>query len=249
MQERIHEARAQAAASPREAYGFYRLGQIYFDADSLARATAALEQALARDRFHAPALSLLSLLHYKAGRHEQAVTMLEAARGQWDSFPDGMPAAILAGLALHYEALDRQDLARSVMASLPRPERGDVVSATTYLRLRSASPDSAVALAGAAVKEHPRSASSQNNYGITRLRAGDPMSARRAFQTAIELDPKLPGPYYNLAILEKYYLLDDRAASRWFKLYWERSHDDPDALAGVFGKAESKELAKKGEAP
>jgi Flp pilus assembly protein TadD len=84
------------------------------------------------------------------------------------------------------------------------------------------------------VRDEPKRAANQNNYGITRLRAGDPDGAREAFQKAIKLDPTLPGPYYNLAILEKFYLFDDAAAAKWYAAYRARSSDDPDGLAHVF---------------
>ena len=107
-----------------------------------------------------------------------------------------------------------------------------------------------MAAAEQAVREHPGSAAHQNNYGITRLRAGDVEGARKAFAAAIDRDSKLAGPYYNLAILEKYYRFDDGAASRWFGEYWKRSHDDPDGLAAVFGMKPVRSLAaEKGDVP
>jgi tetratricopeptide (TPR) repeat protein len=246
LEERLRQARAESQAAPREPYWPCRLAQLYLDADSVAKAEEALEAALARDRLYAPALSLLSKLHYRAGRHEQAVAVLEAARSTAGAFPAGPPVELLAGLALHYEALGRLDLARGVLAAIPREARGEAGGIAAYLALR-ASPDSALALARASARARPRSAASQNNYGIALLRAGDPAAAGRAFRAAIELDPELAGPYYNLAILERYYLLDDQAALRWFELYWQRSHDDPDGLAPAFGKTAPGELAKKGE--
>jgi Tfp pilus assembly protein PilF len=78
------------------------------------------------------------------------------------------------------------------------------------------------------------SAVNLNNFGITRLRAGDVDAARRAFARAIDRNPALPGPYYNLAILEKFYVFDEAAAARWFSQYWSRSTEDPDSLRAVF---------------
>ena len=118
-------------------------------------------------------------------------------------------------------------------------------SAGVYVALRGDAPDSASAAAAGLVREHPQSAVNQNNYGITRLRAGDPEAASNAFLLAIELDASLPGPYYNLAILEKYYRLDDAAAERWFRKYRERATDDPDGLAQGFEKSAPKVAEKK----
>ena len=91
----------------------------------------------------------------------------------------------------------------------------------------------------------------QNNFGITKLRAGDVRAAREAFLAAIELDAKLPGPYYNLAILEQFYTFDEPAARRWFDAYWQRAKDDPDSLVRALGAHranESDDLAKQGGA-
>jgi Tfp pilus assembly protein PilF len=96
------------------------------------------------------------------------------------------------------------------------------------------------------VRDDPKSGACRNNYGITRLRAGDPAAAREALQAAIQIDPRLPGPYYNLAILEKYYALDDAAAERSFGQYWERSHADPDRLAQALAPGHGpKDLAER----
>jgi len=245
--ERVSEARDQSALAPSDPYWPCRLGELYLAADSLARAEAAFKTALGRDSSYAPALSQLSKLYFGTGRHQEAVQMLEAARSNPERFPDGMPPALLTGLALHYDALDRADLASGVMAAIPRSGRSAAGSSVVYLLLRGSDPDSASDLARSDLNQNPKSAARQNNYGITRLRAGDPSSARRAFLEAIELDPSLPGPYYNLAILEKYYALDDSAATRWFTLYRSRSSDDPDGLGEVFGKSEAKVAEKRNE--
>ncbi len=231
----MEEARRQTDLAPADPFWPYRLAELYCAADSVSRAESALLASLARDRFFAPALSLLSKLYFEGGRHAEAVEMLEAARASHEAFPGGMPAELLEGLALHYDALDRVDLAAGVLAGVPRSSSRRTESPFVYLTLRGEAPDSAATLAAAALKTDPKSAVNQNNYGITRLRAGDLEAARQAFLAAVELDPRLPGPYYNLAILEKYYRFDDEAGARWFRLYGERSTLDPDGLLEVFG--------------
>jgi len=239
----LADARAQSALAPGEPYWPFRIAQLYAGADSTARAEAELKVSLAHDANYAPALSLLSRLYYQSRRHQEAIQLLEAARQRPKAFPNGVPQTLLAGLALHYDAIDRHDLAQQVMSEVTRPDPREGGPAFVYLTLRGDQPEGAGDLAARVVAENAKSAASQNNYGITRLRAGDPESARRAFEKAIDLDPSLPGPYYNLAILEKFYLLDNEAATRWFARYWEHSHDDPDGLAGAIGGV--KDLAGK----
>jgi tetratricopeptide (TPR) repeat protein len=238
----FQEAREQMTAQPQEPYWPYRMAELYLHADSLAKAEAALQAALTRNPGYAPALALLSKLYYESARYEQGARLLEAARSEPGRFPEGFPPELSAALALHEEALGRPDLAAQAMASVPKSRAGSV---GVFVTMRGDSPDSATAAATALVRDHPKSAINQNNYGIARLRAGDPAEASKAFQRAIEIDPALPGPYYNLAILEKYYRLDDAAAERWFHQYRERATDDPDGLAQVFDRAPAKPMAEK----
>jgi len=239
----LAEARTRVASFPDDPYWHFRLGQFYAAADSNAEAEAAYRSALARDAQYAPAMAALSKLYYQTGRHEEAVRMLEPVRSNPATFTEDSRAALLAGMALHLDALGRPDLAE---ATVPRSE-GDLKHtgpAMVYVGLRGDRPDSVADLARATLREDSHSAVNLNNYGITRLRAADPKAARKAFHDAIERDPSLPGPYYNLAILEKFYFVDDEAAAGWFRDYWKRSHDDPDSLRAVF---ESKPVAQKGE--
>jgi len=231
--------------SPDQPYEWYKVAQKRVRADSLESAEAALRSALAMDRAYAPALAMLSRLYYDTGRHAQGIQLVESARSHAGEFAGGFPPALTAGLALHYEALGRHDDARHALQSIGGGRSADVGTAWSYVLLRGATPDSATAPAAADVREHPKSAEAQNNYGITRLRAGDLDAARAAFHKAIDLDAKLPGPYYNLTILEKFYALDDAAAARWFRAYRERSSEDPDSLFAVLGREPARNLAGK----
>ncbi len=235
--------RARMAEAPAEPFWPYRLGVLYAQADSTQEAEAALRRALALDPAHAPSLALLSDLYFKAGRHDEAIRMLENARAH--AFPEGMPAALLEGLALHYDAVDRVADARAALAAAPASDAGR--SARVYLELRGEAAGGADALAEEAAQRAPKSAVNQNNLGIARLRAGDPDGAEKAFTKAIDLDASLPGPYYNLAILAKFYRFDDAAAARWFRAYRERANADPDGLAGVIGGEEARPIAERKE--
>jgi tetratricopeptide (TPR) repeat protein len=242
----LAEARARAAAEPAEPYWPYRAGQLLVAADSLRPAQIELRTALARDPGYAPALSLLSKLDFDSGRHAEAVALLEPVLRAPERYSAAERAGLLAGLAMHYDALGRTDLAAATLATLTRREQERAGAAAVYVELRGEHPDSAADLARAALDDDQKSAVNQNNYGIARLRAGDPKAARTAFLAAIDRDPELPGPYYNLAILEKYYRFDDAAAGRWFSAYWKRSQEDPDSLGRVLG---GKPLAQGGNQP
>jgi len=247
--QKLAEARDQAALDPAQPYWPYRSAQVYVEHDSLARAEAALQAALARDPGYLPALMLLSKLYYDSGRNRDGVTLLETARTRPGAFPDGVPSSLLAGLALHYEALGRHDQAAAVVANAKSADAGKAGTALVYVTLRGDHPEAATDLAKAALDDNPHSAANQNNYGITRLRAGDPKAARDAFLKAIDIDPKLPGPYYNLSIVARFFFFDEEEAARWLKAYRERSSEDPDNLFGPVAKGEPKPMPEKERQP
>lgn len=243
----IRDAREQAALDSSSAAWPYETARLCLAADSLAAAGAALEMALERDPCHAPSLSLASKLDYDAGRHDRAIERLEGARARADCFPDDLPASLLLGLALHYQAAGRRADARELVGALPRPLPAEARSAVVSLMLLGASPDSAAPHATAALAAEKQSAVHLNNHAITLLRAGNPEAARSEFLAAIERDPKLAGPYYNLAILEQYYTFDEAAAARWFTAYRERAAADPDSLAPALERARARDLAEGGK--
>ena len=240
-------ARAAEAQSPHDArdpFWPYQSAVRLVAADSLAPAEAELEAALALDPAYAPALSLLSKLLFASGRHREAVTLLEP-----DAYAPEARLQLLAGLALHEDALGEAERAARALAPVIEAGSRQAGSAGVYVTLRGETPDAATELAKDVARRDGRSAVNQNNLGITRLRAGDVDGARKAFASAIEHDASLPGPYYNLAILEKYYRFDDAAAARWFAEYWNRSHDDPDGLRGVFAAGLPPEAPTQGGRP
>ncbi len=246
-QQQVYEARDQSSVDVTEPYWPYRLGEVYAEADSNARAESALKSSLRRDPSYAPALALLSKLYYDTGRHQEGVELLESAGNRKGAFPDGLPPSLLGGLALHYEALGRHDFAAAVIAGAKPSDAGKAGSALVYVTLRGDDPSAATDMARAALDNDSKSAANHNNYGITKLRAGDPKAARDAFLRAIDLDSKLAGPYYNLAIVDRFYFLDDEASARWLKEYRERATEDPDGLFKQFEKAEPKPVAEKGQ--
>jgi tetratricopeptide (TPR) repeat protein len=244
-EEALAEAQLLTTMQPTEAYWPYRAGELLLAKGAAIEAEEALKTSLARDPSHAPALSLLSKIYFDAKRHEEAVVMLEAVRSNARVFPGGMPRTLLEGLALHYDALGRPDVAAAVLDDIARSGAANAASPLVYLRLRGDTPDAANDPARTALDRNPRSAANYNNYGITLLRTGDPKAARKAFLTAIDIDPDMPGPYYNLAILEKYYLFHDDSAARWFRMYRDRANDDPDGLAQVLVKPAPDRVAEK----
>ena len=242
--ESMLDLQQQSEWAPAEPYWPYRMAEAHLSAGDPIEAETQLRAALERDSFYPPALSLLSQIYFDTGRHQQAIDMLEAARAEPERFAGGVPQALLEGLALHYDTIDEVERAEEILALIPGGQNARSSSPAVYLLLRSDKPGQADELAVAALKKNDKSAVNQNNYGITRLRAGDPTGAREAFLRAIKIDPSLPGPYYNMAILEKYYAFNDEKAEGWFRQYQERSTEDPDGLYGEFEGELSESLSK-----
>lgn len=242
----LGEAREHAVENPNEPWWPYRAAQLEATAGHTAAAENSLRTALARDSTYVPALTRLSRMLYEQGRHDEAVRLLAAVRDQRVSLRATDRAAVLSGLALHEVALGHEDEARSTLALLGHGERDEAAGVAAYLALRGSSADSAVKLTEAALKAAPESAANHNNHGIALLRSADPDAAAREFERAMALDPSLPGPYYNLAILERWYRLDPVAAAQRFQQYWTRSHADPDSLYAELGHGSPTPVAEEG---
>jgi tetratricopeptide (TPR) repeat protein len=244
----IAALQARSLEEPENPYWLYRLAELHVaDTDPVA-AESSLRFALQRNPNHEPSLSLLSKVWWDTGRHDEAVSLLETAR----SASGGLSPELLTALALHYDALDRPDLAESIAASVePSADWARDGSALAYVRLRGDGFAQSEAVARRALDADPESAVNHNNYGIAKLYVGDPESARKSFLTAVDLDPSLPGPLYNLAIVERFYRFDDDAARDWFRKYRELSSEDPDGLAELLSveMANEPSLAEPQETP
>jgi tetratricopeptide (TPR) repeat protein len=242
----LGEAHERMVEEPTEPWWPTRAAQLEAAAGHTAAAENSLRTALLRDSAYAPALTQLSRMLYDQGRHDEAVRLLEPVRDQRVSLNASDRAAVLAGLALHEAALGRDDEARATLDQLGHADRDDAAGVAALLALRGRSADSAVKLTQAAVKAVPGSAANHNNLGIALLRAADPDGAAREFEKAIALDPRLPGPWYNMAILERWYRLDRAAAAQRFQQYWSRSHADPDSLYAELGHEPPAPVAEEG---
>lgn len=240
----IVAAPAEPERAP-DAFDLTKAADRALERDSLEVAEAQLREALRLEPAYAPALSRLSRLFHRTGRHAQAVERLAPVRDGSLALSRADRHTLLAGLALHLDALGEWAEAEAVLQQIPLTERVDDGGARVFLLLRGATPDAAVALAESQADDDGRNAAVANNLGIVRLRQGETEAARKAFLRAIDLDAAIAGPYYNLAILEKYYRLDDEEAAKWFSRYRARSSDDPDSLFAVFGRGESRPVAER----
>ncbi len=246
-QQELDLARSQTVLAPREAFWPYHRGSLHAAVGATEEAEAALREAMVVDPAYEPALSLLSKILYDADRHEEAISMLETARAE--AVPQGLSPELIEALVLHYDALGDLDAAggllQEIESRIPRSE-----SVPSFVLLRGEDYLSASDPAREAVEADSKSAVNQNNFGITCLHSGDPVKAREALHRAVELDPMLPGPLYNLALVEKFYFMDDERASMWWDRYRVISSEDPDNLGEIFeGPTEDVSSAEEGTQP
>jgi tetratricopeptide (TPR) repeat protein len=197
---------------------------------------------VARDSGYAPALSELSRTLYEQGRHEEAIRLLAPVREGRVTMSGAERSTVLAGLALHEAALGEDAAAQQTMAGVARDDAG----VSGYLAVRGTDNASAAKLTQAALSDAKESAALHNNRGIALLRTGDADAAEKEFERAIALDAKRAAPYYNLAILQRFYRLDATAASQRFHQYWSLSHADPDSLYAELGHGTPTPVAEEG---
>lgn len=220
-------AQAGRLLHPTEPYWPYHLAELQATA---APAFAHLDTALALDPDYAPAIALLSKLQYEAGRHDEAIALLQDHIARHPETDDALRAA----LALHLDALGAWEEADAVLATCSE-DSPPAAGVRTYLGLQGDDVTAAMDAAEQALAADPASAANHNNHGIALLYAGKPDEARAAFMDALELDGDLPGALYNLAIVETFYFYDEEAGRRWFAQYRELASDDPDDLGTTLG--------------
>jgi tetratricopeptide (TPR) repeat protein len=231
----LRATREKMALAPQEPYWKFRMGELYATVDSTGQAFSYLTAALAVDSTYAPAVALLSKIYYMAGQFEPATALLDNFIAHNPAAPDALRAA----LALHLEALGDVDRARSVLDGCSAGSK-EARAARTFVTLRGDESKSVLDTAKQVLDDNPRSAANHNNYGIALLHAGRPYEAREAFLEALDINEKLPGAMYNMAILETFYFFDKNAGRGWFTRYKRLASDDPDDLASVFGSDVSK---------
>ncbi|NNE07858.1 MAG: tetratricopeptide repeat protein [Gemmatimonadetes bacterium] len=228
----------RATHDPNEPYWFYAAATLQQETGEVDAARASLRASLDRDPFYEPAAALFAKLCFDRGEHDEAIAVLEPCAENFTASP-----AILTALALHYDAAARYAEADALRERLTVPGAHwvDQGASLAYLHLRSDDLAGAERTAENALIADTGSAANQNNYGIALLYRGDPKAAEEYFARAIEIDPSLPAPYYNLAIVSKYYYFDDAAGAEWFKQYEEIGDGlDPDGIAAFMNDGDSR---------
>jgi Flp pilus assembly protein TadD len=216
----------------------YRVAEVFVARGQRDSAEVYLRESLSRDPSYDPALALHSKILYDAGRYQEGVQLLEKARERKSG---SLPVELATALALHYQALGKTAEAESTAQSV---QDGSVDwkrngPALVYLRLKSDHFLDSPAIAKKSLDADPSNPVNLNNYGIAQLYSGDPQGAKQSFLKAHELDPKLPGALYNLAIVEHFYFFETQSAREWYREYRQLAPEDPDGLEAVLAAGDA----------
>lgn len=209
-----------------------------FEAGDPEAADRLLVEARMVDSTDVSVLSLQSRVWFRQGRHDEAIAALERHRRRSveEASSTEYPLELIAALALHRAAAGQIEAAEALLDPYyaPGPHWSKIGSVLAYVALRSAHPERrGPSAAERALQADEQAPEALNNQGIALLVRGDPENARIRFEQAHALDPDLPGPLYNLAIVEQFYFFREEKARAWFDLYLERSDLDPDGLKSV----------------
>ena len=197
----VADEHARERADPKEKIDLHRLvmaAQSALGAGDEALARRRLEAAVAEDPELLDAHQMLGSLDSQAGDHEAAITRFSTALAL-----DPEHAASLFGLAAAYRKLGRLDEAllgfERLLALAPRDTKA-ALAASEILVARQELPRALELLDRAAEgREAPALLDTLRGEVLTLM--GRTEAARAAFEHALEVEPDLAQPHFNLAVL------------------------------------------------
>jgi cellulose synthase operon protein C len=174
------------------------LAQILLAEGNIDAAIGSLETYLRFNAADSQAQALLASAHMAQGRPGRAVSVAQNALKRGDS------AELRTALGLGLLRSGRTaDATTELEAAYRRnPEQRGAGATLVGLYLQQGQAKKALAVADGLVKAAPADASNQTLLGQARLASGQRDRARAAFNAAVALDAKLPGPQIALARLD-----------------------------------------------
>ncbi len=206
-----------AAGGPGAADAAYALAGSYWRSHKADSARVFLEQTLALDPHHAPALAWLSRLYYEEGEIERGITLLEP------EIPAEGPVhpEVLTNMALLKLAWGETETAATLLTraisehSQYAPAHGNL----GYLHLQNGDLERAASELTRAIELDSKMPEFHNNLGIVHRKQQKFAEAARDFERALNLDPDFREAHHNLALLYKLYLSDPERARNHFRQF------------------------------
>ena len=174
------------------------LAQLYLSEGNPERAVQTLEDYLRAAPRDLPAIELLAQAHTRAGRPARAVQLVRNAIAAQDA--PRLRSAL--GIALLAAGQPQEALVELESAWARNPSDARTGAALSNLYLQRKELQKAQRVTEALVKRQPRNPGIQDLWGMVRWRQGDLAGARKAFETAAQLDPRAVQPRLNLARLD-----------------------------------------------
>jgi tetratricopeptide (TPR) repeat protein len=206
----LREYARAAELAPERAETWYYLGRLQWQQGELAAAEGSLRRCLGLEPDHALAHFALGNVLRRLGRRDQALAELRRHQqlqpGRGERSPSGLseqPEALEARIERGRELFQQGAHAEAQATLLPvlRVCGAHLPAATALLT------ETIGAAATRAALEHalpgsPCPGAIESQLGILAIAGGDPQSARRHFEAAVELSAADPTPAYNLANLD-----------------------------------------------
>jgi Flp pilus assembly protein TadD len=206
-----------AAGGPGAADAAYALATSYWRSRNADSTRVSLEQTLALDPHHGPALAWFSRLLYEEGEIERGITLLEpAVAGEAPVGPE-----ILTNLALLKLAWGEPETAATLLAR-SIAEHSDYAPAhgnLGYLHLQNGDLERAAAELTRAIDLDSKVPEFHNNLGIVHRKQQKFAESERDFERALKLDPDFREAHHNLALLYKLYLSDPERGRNHFRQF------------------------------
>ena len=174
------------------------LAQIYLAEKSYERAVDALEAYLKAFPMDSQALVLLAAAHMAQGRHARATQLMQGALKEQQD--DSLRTMLGMSLVASGRFADASAALESAYRRDPRQVKAGMAVTTLYLQ--SGQIEKAHQLATLLVQQQPANAGVQYLFGSVQQRRGDLVAARRAYESALRVDPNLSAAAVQLATLD-----------------------------------------------
>lgn len=174
------------------------LAQTLFDEGQIENGIQLLETYLRSQPRDGQALALLASGHTMRGRHAKAMAIMEEALRAGDD--DNLRGVLGLSLLRAGRYANAQTELEAVHKRAPTLEQPAFSLAMLYLRTQQSA--KAVTIARQLTRQRPANASYQHLLGLALSSSGQAAEARKAYETALKLDPELLNAQLSLARLD-----------------------------------------------
>ncbi|MFO1252602.1 MAG: XrtA/PEP-CTERM system TPR-repeat protein PrsT [Inhella sp.] len=174
------------------------LAQVLFSQDQVENGIVMLESYLRLQPRDSQALALLASGHSLQGRHEKAAQLLKQAMAGREAL---QLRTVLGQSLLRAGKFDAAQAELEQVWSRS-PAQGEVGFSLVMIYLRQQQPGKALPILQNLIKARPKQANLHLAMGLVKSALGDAKAARSAYETALQLDPRMAQAQVGLARLD-----------------------------------------------